>query len=245
MHPGALALTLLVAAFATAGTSVAFAAVFVLTRNAYTFTNSLSYPLYLLGGVFVPVAFLPNVIQPVASLVFMSWSADLLRASLKAAADRRLLAAPRHRLLPRRAQLRDRPGAAPPRHAAHARERGARGRHDRVGDDRNVMHHAFRAGLADYRAIFTWKSWLAGWMVRVIAQVAFFALIGERLDDDQKTYYLLVGNAILVAALTGVFSLNMTTAERGPGRCRSSSRARRARSSSSPRAARTSRWTVP
>lgn len=81
----------------------------------------------------------------------------------------------------------------------------------------NVMHHAFRAGLADYRAIFTWQSWLAGWMVRVIAQVAFFALIGERLGDDEKTYYLLVGNSIMVAALTGVFSLNMTSAERWAG----------------------------
>ena len=79
------------------------------------------------------------------------------------------------------------------------------------------MHHAFRAGLADYRAIFTWRSWVAGWLVRVIAQVAFFAVIGERLGDDDKTFYLLVGNAILVAALTGVFSLNMTTAERWAG----------------------------
>jgi ABC-2 type transport system permease protein len=81
----------------------------------------------------------------------------------------------------------------------------------------NVVHHAFRAGLADYRAIFTWKSWLAGWMVRVIAQVAFFSLLGERIGDDQKTFYLLVGNSILVAALTGVFSLNLTSAERWAG----------------------------
>jgi ABC-2 type transport system permease protein len=82
-HPSALVLTLLVTAFATAGVSIAFAAVFVLTRNAYTFTNSLSYPLYLLGGVLVPVAILPGFIQPVSSAIFMSWSADLLRASLK------------------------------------------------------------------------------------------------------------------------------------------------------------------
>jgi ABC-2 type transport system permease protein len=82
-HPVALGLTLLVTALATAGVSVAFAAVFVLTRNAYTFTNSLSYPLYLLGGVFVPVAILPGWLQPVSSAIFMSWSADLLRASLK------------------------------------------------------------------------------------------------------------------------------------------------------------------
>jgi ABC-2 type transport system permease protein len=82
-HPLALVLTLLVTAFATAGTSVGFAAVFVLTRNAYTFTNSLSYPLYLLGGVLVPVAILPGFIRPISSGIFMSWSADLLRASLK------------------------------------------------------------------------------------------------------------------------------------------------------------------
>lgn len=81
----------------------------------------------------------------------------------------------------------------------------------------NVMRHAFYAGLADYRAIFTWKSWLAGWYVRVLAQVAFFAFIGERLGDDEKTYYLLVGNALLIAAQVGIFSLNMTSSERWAG----------------------------
>ncbi len=85
-HPLELALTLVATAFATAGTSIALAAVFVMTRNSYTFTNSASFPLYLLGGVFVPVALLPSWIQPVSSAIFMSWSADLLRASLKAPA---------------------------------------------------------------------------------------------------------------------------------------------------------------
>src|SRR5919198_479935 len=59
---------------------------FVLTRNAITFTNSASFPFYVLGGVFAPIALLPGWIQPVSSVIFMSWSADLLRASLKPAA---------------------------------------------------------------------------------------------------------------------------------------------------------------
>lgn len=80
-----------------------------------------------------------------------------------------------------------------------------------------VMEHAFRAGLADYRAIFTWRSWVLGWMVRVIAQVSFFALIGLRVANDRAAYYLLIGNALAVAAQTGVFSLNMTTTERWAG----------------------------
>ena len=81
-----------------------------------------------------------------------------------------------------------------------------------------IMRYAFRAGLADYRSMYTWKSWVAGWLVRVLAQVAFFAFIGSRLgDDDQATYYLLVGNALAVAAVTGVFSLNTTSGERWAG----------------------------
>jgi ABC-2 type transport system permease protein len=81
----------------------------------------------------------------------------------------------------------------------------------------NVMNHAFRAGLADYRAIFTWRSWLCGWFVRVVAQVSFFALIGLRVADDRSAFYILIGNALAVAAQNGVFSLNMTTAERWAG----------------------------
>jgi ABC-2 type transport system permease protein len=81
----------------------------------------------------------------------------------------------------------------------------------------NVMRHAFFAGVADYRAIFTWRSWIGGWMVRVIAQVSFFGLIGLRVADERSAFYLLIGNALAVAAQAGVFSLNMTTAERWAG----------------------------
>jgi ABC-2 type transport system permease protein len=83
-HPVALLLTLAVSAFATAGTAVAFAAIFVLTRNAHMYANPLSFPFYLLGGVLVPVALLPSWIQPISSGIYMSWCADLLRASVRA-----------------------------------------------------------------------------------------------------------------------------------------------------------------
>ena len=87
-----------------------------------------------------------------------------------------------------------------------------------VATTATIMRYAFRAGLADYRSMYTWKSWLSGWLVRVLAQVAFFALIGERLgDDDRTTFYLLVGNALAVAAVTGVFSLNSASSERWAG----------------------------
>jgi ABC-2 type transport system permease protein len=82
-HPAELVLTLAATALAMAGAAVAFASLFVMTRNAYTFINSASFPFYVLGGVLVPVAYLPDWIEPVSSVLFLSWSADLLRATLK------------------------------------------------------------------------------------------------------------------------------------------------------------------
>lgn len=84
-HVSAFLLTVFATLAAMAGTAVAMAALFVLARNAVTFSNSASYPFYVLGGILVPVALLPHWVRPLSSIVFLSWSADLLRASLNAA----------------------------------------------------------------------------------------------------------------------------------------------------------------
>jgi ABC-2 type transport system permease protein len=81
-HPSELVVTLGITAVAMGALAVAFSALLVMARNAYTFTNSASFPLYLLGAVFVPVTFLPEWIQPLSAVLFVSWSSDLLRATL-------------------------------------------------------------------------------------------------------------------------------------------------------------------
>jgi ABC-2 type transport system permease protein len=84
-HLGVFLLTVVVTLLAMAGTAVGMAAVFVLARNAVTFSNSASYPFYVLGGILVPVSVLPHWVRPLSWFVFLSWSGDLLRASLRAA----------------------------------------------------------------------------------------------------------------------------------------------------------------
>jgi ABC-2 type transport system permease protein len=84
-HPGLFVVTLLATAFAMAATALLMAGAFVLARNAITFANSASFPFYVLGGILVPVSFLPGWIQPVSKIVFLYWSAGLLRASLSPA----------------------------------------------------------------------------------------------------------------------------------------------------------------
>jgi len=84
-HPTAFVLTLAATVLAMSGTALIMAALFVVTRSARTFQNSLSYPFYVLGGVLVPVSFLPDWLEPLSRVVFLSWSAELLRDSLAAA----------------------------------------------------------------------------------------------------------------------------------------------------------------
>jgi ABC-2 type transport system permease protein len=85
-HPLIFGLTVAATAFAAAGTATIMASLFVVTRSARTFQNSLSWPFYVLGGVLVPVSFLPSWLEPFSTLIFLSWSGDLLRASLAPAA---------------------------------------------------------------------------------------------------------------------------------------------------------------
>ncbi|WP_128378555.1 ABC transporter permease [Streptomyces cavernae] len=80
-----------------------------------------------------------------------------------------------------------------------------------------IIRRAFWLGARDYTAIFTWKTWLTNWFVRVVAQVSFFALIGRMLGDPGQTQFLLVGNAVLLAAMVGMYAVNMVSWERNAG----------------------------
>ncbi|TDB84536.1 ABC transporter permease [Actinomadura sp. KC216] len=64
---------------ATVGTATLISAVFVMSRAREVLQNSLGYPFYILGGILVPVAVLPGWLHPFSRVVFLSWSAELLR----------------------------------------------------------------------------------------------------------------------------------------------------------------------
>lgn len=80
-----------------------------------------------------------------------------------------------------------------------------------------IVRYAFLSGARDYGAIYTPKTWLTGWLLRVLAQVTFFALLGRLLRSPEQTWFLLVGNAVMLAAMEGVWALNMVIWERTAG----------------------------
>ncbi|MFI0421725.1 ABC transporter permease [Spongiactinospora sp. 9N601] len=80
-----------------------------------------------------------------------------------------------------------------------------------------VIRRAFWLGARDYMSIFTWKTWLTNWFVRVVAQVSFFALVGRMVGSPEQTEFLLVGNAVMLAAMVGMWAVNMVSWERSAG----------------------------
>jgi ABC-2 type transport system permease protein len=84
-HPEILAITLAATALAGGGTAVLTATLFSLSRNTRSLQNAANGPFYLLGGILVPVTFLPVWLQPLSPLIFFYWSANLVRDSLQEA----------------------------------------------------------------------------------------------------------------------------------------------------------------
>jgi ABC-2 type transport system permease protein len=80
-----------------------------------------------------------------------------------------------------------------------------------------VYLSAMRAGWADYRSLYTWRSWLFGWVVRVVSQVAFFAVIGHLLGSHERVRYLLIGSAVAIAVMEALMAMSFMSAERGAG----------------------------
>lgn len=82
-HPGYFVLTLGATVVAGSVTALITSTVFCFGKTTRTYQNAIAGPLYLLAGVLVPAAFLPTVVQPVSRVIFLYWSADLMRASLR------------------------------------------------------------------------------------------------------------------------------------------------------------------
>lgn len=71
--------------------------------------------------------------------------------------------------------------------------------------------------FADLKVIYTPAGWVFGWLVRVLAQVAFYALIGELLHSADQQRFLLVGGAVTIMVTEIMLVCASTTWERQAG----------------------------
>ena len=80
-----------------------------------------------------------------------------------------------------------------------------------------VLIQSLALGLAEFRTYYSIKSWLSGWLVRMLAQVTFFASIGLLLHSDIAVRYLLIGNAVALICLESTIVVLSMAGERYQG----------------------------
>ena len=80
-----------------------------------------------------------------------------------------------------------------------------------------ILRHAAIGGFQDLRTMYSWRTWTAGWLSRVVAQVLFYSLMGRLVDSTERLHFLVVGNAVVLCATTVIFVVQSTTWERAAG----------------------------
>ena len=70
---------------------------------------------------------------------------------------------------------------------------------------------------AEMRAIHTWKSYLFGWLARLLTQAAFFAAVGRYVGDEATMRYVLVGNLVVLVCLECTIVVVAMAGERRTG----------------------------
>lgn len=86
-----------------------------------------------------------------------------------------------------------------------------------IGARLEVVKGALYLGLGEIRTVYTWRSWLTGWILRIVAQVSFFAALGFLLGGKGRIRYLLIGNSMLVVCLEVSIVVTSVAFERRAG----------------------------
>jgi ABC-2 type transport system permease protein len=71
--------------------------------------------------------------------------------------------------------------------------------------------------VADMRATFTWRTYLFGWVLRLLLQTVFFALVAGYFGDYATKQQALVGNAVVLGCLQSMVVVLMMAQERQTG----------------------------
>jgi ABC-2 type transport system permease protein len=80
-----------------------------------------------------------------------------------------------------------------------------------------VVRSATVVGLADLTAVYTWRTWLFGWVVRMLSQVLFYVTAGQALAGPGRAKDLVVGNALMVCATEATMVVASSAWERFSG----------------------------
>ena len=70
---------------------------------------------------------------------------------------------------------------------------------------------------ADMGVIYTWKTWLFGWLVRLVCQMVFYSLIGVLVGDPEYTVHIVLGAAVMTCVAETMLATASTCWDRNTG----------------------------
>lgn len=80
-----------------------------------------------------------------------------------------------------------------------------------------TVRHATVLARADMATFYTWKTWLFGWMVRLLCQVTFFSLIGVLVSDPEFTVYITLGACVMICVTETMMATASTSWDKPMG----------------------------
>jgi ABC-2 type transport system permease protein len=80
-----------------------------------------------------------------------------------------------------------------------------------------IVRESLILGFAEMSAVYTWRTWTFGWLVRLLCQASFYALLGHYVGDDATMRYVLVGNIVVLACLEATIVVISLAGERRIG----------------------------
>jgi ABC-2 type transport system permease protein len=90
-------------------------------------------------------------------------------------------------------------------------------KHPRDFGATNLVYRAALLGISETIATRTWRSWLFGWVLRLVFQVAFFTLAGRLVGGGSVVRYILIGNVVAVVFIEAASVIFVTINERNYG----------------------------
>jgi ABC-2 type transport system permease protein len=80
-----------------------------------------------------------------------------------------------------------------------------------------VAWHSAANAYADFRAVYTWRTWVFGWLGRMLAQVTFFTYLGILLGSPEQVRFMVLGNAVMTCVVESMMVVASTSWERWMG----------------------------
>lgn len=80
-----------------------------------------------------------------------------------------------------------------------------------------MVRYSAQNAVAELKATYTVWTWTFGWLVRMLAQVCFFALLGKVMGSSEHMRFLVLGNSLMICAVESMMVVAAVVKEREYG----------------------------